>query len=213
MATRTRGRPAQADEAVLSDDVLLDAVLRAFGENGFDGTSVRDIARRLNVSHNLIPQRYGSKERLWFAAVDYGFSSFDRALEREGETLGDDEVFILRGLLVSTIEMAANNPSLLQIINQEASQPGPRLTYLFENFIQPSNQFFENWLTKLIDEGRITPTSGRILYFLINHGAGGLFALPALNKLFAATSDGPEQSVREQAEMAVSIIFDGILPR
>jgi AcrR family transcriptional regulator len=214
MATRARGRPAEADITVISDDKLLEAVLQAFGENGFEGTSIREIARRLDVSHNLIPQRFGSKRRLWYAAVDYGFGKFDTEMIREGEALGSDDLVILRGLLVHTIEMTAANPSLLQIINQEASQPGPRLDYLFEAFIKPASEFLEVWLDKLVAEGRVTKTSVAVLYFLVTHGAGGLFALPALAKQFSAfIPEKDADNVHAQAELVVSILFDGILPR
>ncbi|MBK6738015.1 MAG: helix-turn-helix transcriptional regulator [Haliea sp.] len=59
MTTRARGRPLQN---AVSDDALLDAALLSFGENGYDGASVREIARRLAVSHNPIPQRFGSRK-------------------------------------------------------------------------------------------------------------------------------------------------------
>lgn len=214
MVARTRGRPALNDSAVASDDELLEAVLASFAENGFDGTSIREIARRLDVSHNLIPQRFGSKRRLWYAAVDYGFGKFDTAMVSEGQALGDDDLVVLRGLLVRTIEMTAANPSLLQIINQEASHPGPRLDYLFETFIQPASEFLEVWLNKLVDEGRVTKTSVAMLYFLVTHGAGGLFALPALAQQFdTLIAEKDPTRVRAQAEMVVGIIFDGILPR
>jgi AcrR family transcriptional regulator len=209
MATRARGRPAQG---AVSDDVLLDAVLQSFAENGYDGASVREIARRLGVSHNLIPQRFGSKEALWYAAVDHGFGRLSDDLTREARTLGSDELLVLRGLIRSFIEINALHPALLQIINQEASQPGPRLDYLFKTYIKPVRDFGESWLIRLAQEGRIKPVSVTLLYFLMTHGAGGLFALPALTRRLGR--DGKNKvSIREQAESAVSIFFDGLLPR
>jgi TetR/AcrR family transcriptional regulator len=211
MIRRARGRPAQC---AVSDNALLDAALQSFGENGYEGASVREIARRLQVSHNLIPQRFGSKEKLWYAAVDRGFGRLASDLKREGESLGDDELLVLRGLIRSFIEINALHPSLLQIINQEASQPGPRFEYLFETFIKPVRDFGEAWLTHLVDGGRIKPISVTLLYFLMTHGAGGLFAMPALTKrLDKGVPKSSKVSVREQAERAVDIIFDGLLPR
>lgn len=211
MATRARGRPAQA---AVSDEKLLDAVLQAFGENGFDGTSVREIARRLKVSHNLIPQRFGSKEKLWYAAVDYGFGRLSRDLTREAQTLGTDELAILRGVITSFIEINAQHPALLQIINQEASQPGPRLDYLFDTYIQPVRDFGEAWLMKLADEGRLRPVPVSLMYFLMTHGAGGLFALPALTRRLGKGSKSTvKMSIRAQAETAVNLFFDGLVPR
>lgn len=49
---------------LVSDDLLLDAALGAFAETGCEGASVRALCRRLEVSHNLLNTRYGSKERL-----------------------------------------------------------------------------------------------------------------------------------------------------
>ena len=211
MATRARGRPAQS---AVSDDVLLEAVLQSFGENGYDGASIREIARRLDVSHNLIPQRFGSKEKLWYAAVNHGFSRLIDDLTREAQALGNDELLVLRGLILSFIEINASHPYLLQIINQEASQPGPRLDYLFKTFIRPVRDFGDSWLTRLANEGRIRPVSVTLLYFLMTHGVGGLFALPALTKrLGRGTKNSTKVSIREQAESAVNLFFDGLLPR
>jgi TetR/AcrR family transcriptional regulator len=211
MMARARGRPAHS---AVSDDILLETALQSFGENGYDGASVREIARRLAVSHNLIPQRFGSKEALWYAAVDHGFGRLEKDLLREAKALGSDELQILRGLIRCFIEINALHPSLLQIINQEASQQGPRLDYLFNTYIKPVRDFGDSWLKRLADEGRINRVSVTLLYFLMTHGAGGMFALPALTKrLRRGGANKSKESIRDQAEGAVKIIFDGLLPR
>ncbi len=211
MATRARGRPAQS---AISDTDLLDAVLQSFGEHGYEGTSVREIARRLEVSHNLIPQRFGSKENLWYIAIDHGFGRIRNDLRREAEAMGTDELEILRGLVTSFIEINALHPSVLQIINQEASQPGPRLDYLFDTYVKPIRDFGEAWLTQLAEQGRIQPVSVTLFYFLMTHGAGGVFALPALTKRLGKGAKGKNtMSIQEQAKSAVNVFFDGLLPR
>ena len=211
MTTRARGRPLQS---AVSDDNLLDAVLQSFAENGYDGTSIREIARGLDVSHNLIPQRFGSKESLWYAALDHGFERLITDIKQQAETPGVDELLLLRGLVASCIEINALHPSLLQIINQEASQPGPRLDYLFDTYIKPIRDFGDDWLKRLAAEGRLAPVSVTLLYFLINHGAGGMVALPALTqRLGDPNGEDKVLSIREQAENAVNVLFDGILPR
>lgn len=211
MAKRARGRPAQS---AVSDNALLEAVLQSFAESGYDGTSVREIARSLDVSHNLIPQRFGSKEKLWYAAVDHGFGRLIQDLTQEAERLGSDEVQVLRGLIASCIEMNALHPSMLQIINQEATQPGPRLDYLFAKYIKPIRDFGDAWLVRLAQEGRMAPVSITLLYFLITHGAGGMFALPALtSRLGGDTEELTSAGIREQAQSAVNILFDGLMVR
>ena len=55
---------------------LLDAALEAFSENGYKGTSTRDIAARAGVHHPLITYHFSNKDRLWRSAVKYVFGDF-----------------------------------------------------------------------------------------------------------------------------------------
>jgi TetR/AcrR family transcriptional regulator len=214
MVGRSRGRPEKSTGGAIPDEVLLDLVLQAFGKSGFDGTSVREIARELNVSHNLIPQRFGTKKKLWFAAVDYGFSRLEQELVREGEILGEDQLVVLRGLLAKTIELHATYPALLQIVNQEAGQPGPRLDYLVDTYINPAREFGDQWIAKLVAEGRLKAASGSLLYFLTIHGAGAMFALPGLTQRMGDQhGEARVKTIRRQAQQAADIIFNGLLPR
>lgn len=214
MTSRPRGRPAPNSADTVSDEAVLEAVLWAFGENGFDGTSIREVARRLGISHNLIPQRFGSKTDLWYAAVRHGFSHMNRELVLEGERHGDDQLVIFRGLLVRAMELNALNPSLLRIINYESGQPGPRLDYIVKKFVGPAFDFMENWANKLAAEGVIHKPPPGLIYFLINHGAGSFFVFPDLTtRLHKRSKTLSPKTIREQAEQIVSVFLEGLLPR
>jgi len=62
-----------------------------------------------------------------YAAVDYGFSRMSQEFVRAGESMGKDDLLVLRGLVARSIEIHAVHLALLQIINQEAGLPGPRM--------------------------------------------------------------------------------------
>src|ERR1700733_6870236 len=51
---------------------------RLFGDNGFDGTSIRDIAQKAQVNLAMISYYFGSKEKLLEALLEY----------RSGYTIG-----------------------------------------------------------------------------------------------------------------------------
>src|ERR1700739_2589381 len=74
-SVRRRGRPALGDSPLSEEDVL-EAALGAFATYGYEGVSLRTLSRGLGVSHNLLPQKYGSKLGLVGAAVAQGFRAF-----------------------------------------------------------------------------------------------------------------------------------------
>ena len=61
---RPRGRPAKTAAPVAPNDDLLPLALEAFADLGYEGASLRSLCRRLEVSHNLLHQRFGSKDQL-----------------------------------------------------------------------------------------------------------------------------------------------------
>lgn len=188
----------------------------AFAEHGFEGTSIRELCRDLDVSHNLIPQRFGSKEQLWYAAIDQGFGRMAAELVRVlGEAYTEpsgDPLLQLRNGVVTFVEVNAGRPSLLRIINQEAANPGPRLDYLFDTYVEPVRVFGEMVLRELARKGKVRTTSVALFYFLMTHGAGGALALPALAERFGEAVDPTDAAaVRRHAVEAVDVLFDGLI--
>jgi AcrR family transcriptional regulator len=193
------------------DAALLDAALEAFASRGYDGTSVRELARELGVSHNFVHQRVGSKERLWYAAVDHGFARLAADLASVELDPDDDDVDRLRAAVVRYVESMSARPALLRIINVEAMTPGPRLDYLYESYIDPVREFGATILRRLSDAGVVRSDSVALLYFLMTHGAAGPLALPGLGERFGDVVDPTDaEAVHRHAVAAVDVIFDGL---
>jgi TetR/AcrR family transcriptional regulator len=203
----------------VADGVLLDAALEAFAARGFEGTSVREIARQLGVSHNFLPQRFGTKERLWYAAVEHGFRGVladvttDDVLATDAAPHEADELAQFRAAVVGFVEAMAKRPALLQIITREATTPGPRLDHLFTTYIEPVGQLGEEILEHLGARGRVRTRSVSLVYFMMTHGAAGALALPALAERFGDPVDARDaEQVHRYAVEAVDVLFDGLVP-
>lgn len=67
-ASRPRGRPRQEDAAEI-DAALLAAALREFLQNGYEGASMRSIAKAANVARTTLQGRYASKDALFNALM------------------------------------------------------------------------------------------------------------------------------------------------
>lgn len=184
------------------NDDLLPLALEAFADLGYEGASMRALCRRLGVSHNLLHQRFGSKERLWYAAVDHGFTALASDLVTDP---ADDDLDRLRFLMVRWLELAAVSPALTKIINQEAATGGPRLDYMFDTYISPVTKNITRFLRRLERQGRVRRLHPGTWYFLVVHGAGGPLHLRALAERF-----GNEPAAADVHRYAVEVV-DGLL--
>jgi AcrR family transcriptional regulator len=63
------GRAGRSRDAAASKDALLQAARTLFGEQGFEGTTIREIGERAGVDAALIARYFGSKADLYIAAV------------------------------------------------------------------------------------------------------------------------------------------------
>lgn len=82
---RQRGRPRVEDTAEI-DNALLAAALREFVENGYEGASMRSIAKAANVARTTLQLRYASKDALFQAIMAQQIErmSADTSLRFEG---------------------------------------------------------------------------------------------------------------------------------
>ena len=70
----------QQQRSIVTQQKLLDAAIDAFSENGFKGTSTRDIADRAGVHHPLITYHFRNKDLLWRAVADRILTDFTEKL-------------------------------------------------------------------------------------------------------------------------------------
>jgi AcrR family transcriptional regulator len=74
MSDATTGSPrgtraCRSRDAAASKDALLQAARALFGQQGFEGTTIREIGERAGVDAALIARYFGSKADLYIAAV------------------------------------------------------------------------------------------------------------------------------------------------
>jgi len=67
---RRPGRPSNATGPVITRAELLEAAQRMIAEKGFDGTSIRGLAREAGVTHGTLQHHFPTKQAIWQAVVD-----------------------------------------------------------------------------------------------------------------------------------------------
>ncbi len=135
-APRRRRRTPLQDES--TRERMLDAAMHAFSDQGFDGTSTREIAARAGVNQGLIPYYFGSKEALWKEAVDRAFAALRRGLDlADEETEGPDDREQVELRIRGLVHFVARNPEFVRIMQEEGKRDGPRMRWLIDRHVRP----------------------------------------------------------------------------
>ncbi len=174
------GKPArkQQQRSIKTKQKLLDAAIEAFSENGFKGTSTRDIAARAGVHHPLITYHFKNKEELWRAAADRIFSKFNASMSQAlQESSNECPRTRMASLIRTYVHYAASQPALHKVMVQEASHPSSRLDWLIDTHLRPLFEVSIKNLKELQDQGIAPKGDVAILFNMIRVTAGGLIAL------------------------------------
>ena len=200
----------QQQRSTLTKQKLLDASLEAFSENGFKGTSTRDIAARAGVHHPLITYHFSNKDRLWRSAVKYVFAEFIAALKSaQAQHAEDCPKTRFAAMIRIYVHYAARHPALHKIILQESSNPSDRLDWLSENFLRPLSEASTGYIVELQEKGVMPPGNPALIYNMVRASSGGLIALSLELKSTSDIDLEETQDLDELADLIIAMFLPG----
>ena len=169
-------RPKQ-DRGLETQQRILDAALCLFAERGYDATSVRDIAARLNLNHGLITYHHGSKELLWREAVQWLFER----LAQEMTSPPGDELLPLRPRFESFVHRyvryCARHPEHARLMIQESMHANARIDWAARAFIAPSHARLFPFFADLVSAGIIADVPLVSFLYVLNAACQAPFVL------------------------------------
>jgi AcrR family transcriptional regulator len=193
---------------------ILDAAVEAFAALGYEATSVRELTRRLGVSHNLVHHYFRSKADLWRAAMDHSFGAITAELAKVmAPAVGDGDVLaLLRHATAQFLVMTARFPANGHIIVREGATDGPRLDYIWEHFVAPNVEPWRLLLRQAQREGKVRPdVDVRTLFFLVTDGGAGPYTSPGLAKRIGGPDPLEPGAIRAHAELVADLLMRGIV--
>jgi AcrR family transcriptional regulator len=101
---------------------VLQAARTSFGDRGFDGATIRDVAARAGVDPALVHHYFGSKQQLFLAAMEFPLdlpTMVPRLLDGPRDELGERFV----RLVLELWETPAVRPLLLGVVRSATTDP------------------------------------------------------------------------------------------
>ena len=157
---------------------ILEVAEKLFSENGFDGTSVRQISKEADVNVAMISYYFGSKEKMLEALLGYRLADFKIQLESilSKETSYPEKIDEIVAFVVMRIH---KNRRTHKIINFEYSKDSRSIN--FEKYLQQKDENYrvietfvqngqkEGVFSKKVNIPLIVPTiMGTYFYFYYN---------------------------------------------
>ena len=181
-----RKRTTQSAEQ--TRQALIRAGLKLFGENGFDGTSTRQLAAAANANIGSIAYHFGSKEGLRAACAGFIVETIEdlasQALSTTDPTTADPEAASrqLSAVLERMVAFVVVSPeagAIVQFILRELSQPTAALDIIYEGVFEPTHRrLCQIWAAATGDDADSERTRiavftmiGQIVYFRIGRVA------------------------------------------
>jgi len=200
----------QQQRSKVTQAKLLDAAAEAFAENGFNGTSTRDIAERAGVHHPLITYHFKNKDQLWRAAADRIFKNFRRTLEKASQELSEEcPKKRIVALIRIYVHYAKKQPALHNVLMREASYPNERLDWLIETHLKPLFQTSFDLIEELQRLGVAPPGNAKLLFNMIRLSSAGLLSLGNELKASSDIDIDSAATLDEISEMIVTVFLPG----
>jgi AcrR family transcriptional regulator len=150
-AGRRRGRPPKADAGDTKAE-LLQAALELFAAKGFEGTSVRDIARAVGLSESVLYAHFDSKRAIFDAVFaqlgPLSAVSVLQDVEAGGDVAGADPPAFIRSLIARTMDVWTAPPArqLISLMAHDDLLHDPALTAGIYESIGSLAVVFERWI-------------------------------------------------------------------
>jgi AcrR family transcriptional regulator len=209
---RRRGRPPTDAAHAIPEARVLKLAFLTFAKSGYEGTTLRALAKQLGVSHNLLNVRFGTKADLWRRAVDAEIASAAPPVYAAFDGEGVDAETSLRDLIHRFCRWALDNPELVGITNVEGRHASWRLDYIVEGYLLPFKKRLDDLLEAVAAERPVTPLSSAALMSMLVQGVGFYFAsAPLLERIGARHEIAPEH-LDAQVRILADFILAALLP-
>jgi AcrR family transcriptional regulator len=169
VAVRRAAAQEATQESADARGRILVAGLAEFSTHGFDGTTLRQIAARAGVQHQLIVYHFGTKLALWKAVVSdicAEHKTWLAGIEREAARVG--AAAALTRLVSTFVRFTARRPELHRMLTIEGGGDNARLQWWIDEHVRG----FYALSTRLIREAQASGAvraghPGRLHYGMI----------------------------------------------
>lgn len=136
---------------------ILNEASTLFAEGGYEGTSIRGIAKACGITEAAIYRHYSSKAQLYEEVIRAKASQHDIAGMLAAMDVDETIEGALRSVAYAVLELAKSDPELMRLMTSNSLDSGPVGPILFREIRLPFIEFVAGELARRMETGEIRP--------------------------------------------------------
>ena len=138
--------------SVCSKEKVIRAATKIFAKNGFDATSMREIAKNANLTKPMIYYHFKNKEDLYLYILENSISILNRKVEEvTSECINPEET--IRNVVRIYVNFFKKEEDIFRIIHREIISRSKYIGILIDKYFLNINRSISDVLDKGIKEG------------------------------------------------------------
>lgn len=187
---------------------ILASALDQFSRRGFEGASLRDIAREAGVQHGMIRHIYKTKEELWRSAIVFLFERMEREMsEQIPRADSRSDVDRWTTFVRWYVEYCARHPEHGRLMIQQSILEGPDLEWAVERYIRSRHNWHRPFIERLQASGHLPDVDPTSIFLMVTAVCQMPFLLaPEIMAVTGKNLLAPE-GIRDHAEAVIRIFL------
>jgi TetR/AcrR family transcriptional regulator len=187
---------------------IIAAAREAFSTMGFEGASLRHVAKEAGVQHQLATYYFKSKEELWMAVMDNLATGFFRRLNRRIRGLeGVDAATKLRLVVREFVKYSAEHPQLHRLMTMEGRRESARLNWMVSQHVSRHFEISARLIREAQAAGAVRPGDAGQLHYAAIGVATASFSLAPEYRLVTGNDPFTPEHIEQVADLVCDFLF------
>lgn len=165
------GRPVRGPGEIDTKKKIFEKAIELFSQYGYDGTSIRQIAKAAELTEGALYRHYTGKEAILDAILAYAEENIYTPLPVEKLLDENKDVSIFSGLLLPLPEIFQAQPNMIKIMRimySEMLHNKKINAYFQKEFVKRADDQMETLFRRCIEKGLIRDCNARMLAKMFN---------------------------------------------